>query len=170
MWDSTIGDAQYTWLKTTLEESGARYKFVFMHHVLGTGRGGIELATQYEWGGYNDAGEWEFDERRPGWELPLHPLMRENGVTIIFQAHDHLFARQELDGVVYQSVPNPADDLYNAHNREAYLSGDILPNSGYLNVTVSPEQVMVDYIRSFLPEHESDGSRHGESAYSYSVP
>ena len=45
MWDSTIGDAQYTWLKTTLEESDARYKFVFMHHVLGTGRGGIELAT-----------------------------------------------------------------------------------------------------------------------------
>ena len=170
MWDSTIGDAQYSWLKTTLEESDARYKFVFMHHVLGTGRGGIELVTQYEWGGYNDAGEWEFDERRPGWELPLHPLMRENGVTIIFQAHDHLFARQELDGIVYQSVPNPADDLYNAYNRESYLSGDILPNSGYLNVTVSPEQVMVDYIRSFLPEHESDGSRHGETAYSYSVP
>ena len=170
MWDSTIGDAQYSWLKTTLEESGARYKFVFMHHVLGTGRGGIELATQYEWGGYNDAGEWEFDERRPGWELPLHPLMRENGVTIVFQAHDHLFARQELDGIVYQSVPNPADDLYNAHNREAYLSGDILPNSGYLNVTVSPEQVVVDYIRSYLPEHEVDGARHGETAYTYILP
>ena len=170
MWDSTIGDAQYTWLKTTLEESDARYKFVFMHHVLGTGRGGIELATQYEWGGYNDAGEWEFDERRPGWELPLHPLMRENGVTIVFQAHDHLFARQELDGIVYQSVPNPADDLYIAYNREAYRSGDILPNSGYLNVTVSPEQVMVDYIRSYLPEHEVDGARHGETAYTYTLP
>ena len=170
MWDSTIGDAQYSWLKTTLEESDARYKFVFMHHVLGTGRGGIELATQYEWGGYNGAGEWEFDERRPDWELPLHPLMRENGVTIVFQAHDHLFARQELDGIVYQSVPNPADDLYNVYNREAYRSGDILPNSGYLNVTVSPERVMVDYIRSFLPEHEVDGARHGETEYAYTLP
>ena len=35
----------------TLEESKARYKFVFAHHVLGTGRGGIEEADLYEWGG-----------------------------------------------------------------------------------------------------------------------
>ncbi len=96
--------------------------------------------------------------------------MVENGVTIFFQAHDHLFARQELDGVVYQSVPNPADDLYNVYNRQAYRSGDVLPNSGYLNVTVSPESVEVDYIRSYLPEHEVDGRRHGEVAYSYTVP
>ena len=106
LWHSTIGDAQYEWLKRTLEESDARYKFVFTHHVLGTGRGGIERATRYEWGGYTDEGDWEFDEQRPDWELPIHQLMVENGVTIFFQAHDHIFVRQELDGVIYQSVPN----------------------------------------------------------------
>ena len=170
LWDATIGDAQYRWFKTTLEESDAEHKFVFTHHVLGTGRGGVERATRYEWGGYTDEGDWEFDEQRPNWELPIHQLMVENGVTIFFQAHDHLFARQELDGIVYQSVPNPADDLYNVYNRQAYRSGDVLPNSGYLNVTVSPESVEVDYIRSYLPEHEVDGRRHGEVAYSYTVP
>lgn len=170
LWDSTIGDAQYQWLKRSLEESDALYKFVFLHHVLGTGRGGIERATRYEWGGYSDDGDWEFDTERPDWALPIHQLMVENGVTILFQAHDHIFARQELDGIVYQSVPNPADDTYTARNRNAYLSGEILDNSGYLNVTVSPEQVMVDYIRSYLPEHEEDGRLHGGVAFSYAVP
>ena len=65
LWLATIGDTQYEWLKTTLEESDAEYKFVFTHHVLGTGRGGIERATKYEWGGYTDDGAWEFDVERP---------------------------------------------------------------------------------------------------------
>ena len=168
-WESTMGDAQYQWLRTTLAESDAKYKFVFAHHVLGVGRGGIERARDYEWGGHGADGTWEFDARRPGWELPVHQLMVEHGVTIFFQAHDHLFARQELDGIVYQSVPNPADDTYTARNRDAYLSGDVLDNSGYLSVTVSPEQLLVDYIRSWLPQDEADGRRHGEVAYSYSV-
>jgi hypothetical protein len=168
-WASTMGDAQYQWFRETLMESDARYKFVFTHHVLGVGRGGIELANNYEWGGYSADGEWEFDERRPGWELPVHQTMVKYGVTIFFQAHDHIFVRQELDGVVYQSVPNPADDTYTARNRGAYLSGDALDNSGYLNVTVSPQQLQVDYIRSWLPQDETDGRRHGEVAYSYSI-
>ncbi len=168
-WASTMGDAQYQWFRKTLEESDAKYKFVFAHHVLGVGRGGIERARDYEWGGYSADGTWEFDERRPGWELPVHQLMVKHGVTIFFQAHDHVFVRQELDGIVYQSVPNPADDTYTARNRNAYLSGDVLDNSGYLNVTVSLERLEVEYIRSYLPQDEIDGRRHGEVAYSYSV-
>ena len=168
-WDSTMGDAQYEWFRRTLAESDARYKFVFTHHVLGVGRGGIERASDYEWGGHGADGTWEFDERRPAWELPVHPLMVKYGVTIFFQAHDHIFARQELDGVIYQSVPNPADDTYTARNRNAYLSGDVLDNSGYLKVTVSPERLQVDYIRSYLPKDEVDGRRHGETAFSYTL-
>ncbi len=168
-WASTMGDAQYEWFRETLSESDARYKFVFAHHVLGTGRGGIERARDYEWGGYNADGTWGFDEQRPDWELPVHPLMVKHGVTIFFQAHDHIFVRQELDGIVYQSVPNPADDTYTSRNRNAYLSGDLLDNSGYLNVSVSPERLQVDYIRSYLPNDESENRRHGEVAYSYAL-
>ena len=36
-WGVTLGDAQYHWFKRTLEQSRAKYKFVFAHHVLGTG-------------------------------------------------------------------------------------------------------------------------------------
>jgi hypothetical protein len=168
-WGITMGDAQYQWLKKTLEQSKARYKFVFAHHVLGTGRGGVEVADLYEWGGKNRAGEWEFDKKRPGWELPVHQLMVKNGVTIFFQGHDHLFARQQRDGVVYQEAPNPADQGYSVYNRDAYRSGDILPNSGHLRVTVSPANVKVDYVRSYLPQDETPDRKNGEVAFSYTI-
>ena len=45
MWSVTLGDAQYQWFRQTLERSRARYKFVFTHHVLGTGRGGNQAAA-----------------------------------------------------------------------------------------------------------------------------
>ena len=168
-WGMSIGDAQYQWLKTTLEQSKARYKFVFAHHVLGTGRGAVEMADLYEWGGKDRNGEWLFAKYRPGWELPIHQLMVKTGVTIFFQGHDHLFARQEKDGVVYQEVPNPADATYQAFNREAYRSGDILPDSGHLRVTVAPDQVSVDYVRAWLPKDEAVGQKNGAVAFSYTV-
>ena len=168
-WQATMGDRQYHWFRQTLEESDAKYKFVFAHHVLGTGRGGIERAPMYEWGGHGEDGTWDFDEMRPGWELPVHQLMVKHGVTIFFQAHDHLFAHQELGGVVYQTVPNPADHRYRGRSKPSYLSGTVLDNSGYLSVTVSPDGVQVDYLRSWLPEDEVDGRVQGQVEYSYTV-
>ena len=166
MWDITLGNDQYNWLKTTLEKSTAKYKFVFSHHVLGTGRGGIEEANLYEWGGYNSKGVSEFSKYRPGWSDPIHQLMVKNKVTIFFQGHDHLFCKQELDGVIYQSVPNPADDTYTAFNASDYKSGVILPNSGFLNVTVSSQKVQVDYIAASMSGATIENAK---VAYSYSV-
>ena len=54
-WESTIGDAQYQWLKHTLEESEAKYKFVFAHHVLGTDRGAVEMARSRTRTSFGDA-------------------------------------------------------------------------------------------------------------------
>jgi hypothetical protein len=163
----TLGDAQYQWFKKTLEQSNASYKFVFAHHVLGTGRGGIENAGLFEWGGGNQKGTWVFDTLRPGWELPIHQLMAKNGVTIFFQGHDHLFARQELDSVTYQEVPLPADPTYSMFNADAYRSGTKLPNSGYLQVTVSSCNITVDYVKSYLLGKETASEKNGMVAYSY---
>jgi hypothetical protein len=162
LWNNTLGDVQYQWFKKTLETRTAKYKFVFTHHVIGTGRGGIENAKLYEWGGYSPNGNYDFPQKRPGWELPIHQLMVKNKVTIFFQGHDHLFAKQELDGVIYQEVPNPADDTYTAFNKDAYKSGDVLPNSGFLNVNVSSNGVRVDYIKS-------GQANNGQSIFSYTV-
>jgi len=168
-WGLTLGNPQYQWFKRTLEQSRAKYKFVFAHHVMGSGRGGVDECDLYEWGGRNKRGDWEFAARRPGWEMPVHQLMVKHGVTIFFQGHDHLYCRQERDGVVYQEVPMPADQGYMTYNAERYQSGVKLPNSGHLRVTVSPEQVKVDYVRSYLPQDETAANKTGDIAYSYSV-
>ena len=169
LWKITLGETQYRWLEKTLTESKARWKFVFCHHVLGTGRGGIECAPLFEWGGRDRRGENRFAENRPGWPAPIHELMAKTGVTIFFQGHDHLFAKQDLDGVVYQTCPCPADLTYTAFNRDSYISGVILPNSGHLKVTVGPERVAVDYIRSFLPENDSPQAHNRQVAHHYEI-
>lgn len=168
-WALTLGDAQYQWFKRTLEASKAKYKFVFAHHVMGSGRGGVENCGLYEWGGHNQRGDFEFKERRPGWELPVHQLMVKHGVTIFFQGHDHLYCQQERDGIIYQEVPMPCDHGYMTYNEERYRSGVKLPNSGHLRVSVTPENVKVEYVRSFLPKDETAQNKTGSVAHSYSV-
>lgn len=169
-WEITHGDDQYFWLKQTLEQSRAKWKFVFAHHVMGGGRGAIELVDDYEWGGRNRNGSPGFAQNRPRWPVPIHQLFVANKVTAFFQAHDHLFVHQERDGVVYQELPNPADNTYTAFNADAYTSGDKFPNSGYVKVTVAPQQVTVDYIRMYLPRDESAPDRvSGTVQFSYTI-
>jgi hypothetical protein len=169
LWDVTHGDAQYAWLKSTLERSTAKFKFVFAHHVMGTGRGGVELAGLYEWGGKNPNGSSDFSTRRPTWANPIHQLMVANKVNIFFQGHDHIWVRQQLDGVIYQTLPQPADATYTFDNDDAYLSGDKFPNSGYTRVTVGPTAVKVEYVRMYLPADEGPGKQSGSVAFSYTV-
>jgi hypothetical protein len=170
LWAVTYGEDQYRWLERTLRQSRAKHKLVFSHHVLGTGRGGIEVAGLCEWGGYSRRGDWGFPVQRPGWDMPIHQLLAKTGVTIFFQGHDHVFARQTLDGVTYQTLPVPADPYYAWGFAQAYQSGDILPCSGRLRVTVAPEKVSVAYVRSYLPQHATAAHPDGEIAYRYEVP
>lgn len=170
LWNITLGDAQYRWLKESLEKSTARYKFVFAHHVLGTGRGGVEQASLYEWGGQDRRGNYVFAQQRPGWELPIHQLMVKYGVTIFFQGHDHVFAHQQLDGLTYQTAPQPADPNYTIHYDSAYRSGTVLPSSGRIRVTVNPEKIRVEYVRSYLPGAINSQQQHNTTAYSYEIP
>jgi hypothetical protein len=171
-WDWTLGDAQYDWLKKTLEGSTRPFKFVFTHHLSGGidtyGRGGIEAVPFYEWGGMNLDGSWGFRANRPLWETPIHQLMVETGVDILFHGHDHLFVKQELDGIVYQETPLPNDPLYTfgfLHRAAGYESGVILENSGHLRVTVGVSHVTVDYVRAYFP---ADGTN-GDVAHSYTI-
>ena len=53
--------------------------------------------------------------------------------------------------------------------RARYATGTKLPNSGHLRVTVSPDQVKVEYVRSYLPKDETDQHKTGEIAHSYTI-
>lgn len=175
-WARTLGKEQYDWLKTTLESSKAKFKFVFIHHLVGgldqMGRGGSEAAELFEWGGRNKDGKDEFKARRPGWAMPIHALLVKHGVSAVFHGHDHFYARQELDGIVYQLVPQPGhpgfDRLRNAEEY-GYFRGHFLPPSGHIRVTVSTEKAVVDYVRVFLPANETATRRNGEVAFSYPI-
>ena len=158
LWDWTLGKTQYDWFKQTLEGSSKPYKFVFAHHVLGQVRGGAAWAGKYEWGGENKNGKWGFTTNRPGWTLPIQQLMATNHVTAFFHGHDHLFAREDAGGVVYQQLPSPADATYHEGdiNADAY-TGTLTNNSGHLRVTVAPWGVRVEYVRALLPADETPG-------------
>ena len=176
-WAWTLGAAQFNWLKQTLQESNAKFKFVFAHQVAGGmdsdgyGRGGAMAAGLYEWGGKNSTGTWEFDLQRPGWGSdPVHQIMRDAGVTVFFHGHDHEFAKETIDGIVYQEVPMPSDLSYgygfNGYHESDPYTDAVKPNSGHLRVTVSSAAVTVKYIRAFLPGR---GGTNGSEAYSYTI-
>ena len=172
-WNWTLGDIQYTWLKNTLEQSTSQYKFVFIHQLRGQGRGGILDAPYFEWGGYEQNGtSYTFATKRPGWAKPIHQLLVDNGVNILFHGHDHLFSHEVLNNVIYQEVPMPSDSTYEIGmlaNAGAY-SSDTLGGSGHIKVTVSPSCVKVDYIRAFLPADTVSGVHHNrEVAFSYTI-
>jgi hypothetical protein len=167
-WSWTLGQQQYNWLKQTLENSDAQYKFVFSHQMLGgvpeayagagAGyvRGGARAASYFEWGGYNaDGTTWEFDTQRPGWGgVPIHQLLTANGVNAYFHGHDHQYVYEMRDGIVYQEVPSPSmagsgfTGIYTEGDYGTYQTIKILPNSGHLRITITPEKATIDYVRS----------------------
>ena len=154
-WNMTLGKTQYDWLKRTLRASKAKYKFIFVHQLIGgvdtAGRGGAEAAALYEWGGHEKDGTDTFAANRPGWEKPIHKLLLETGVSVVFHGHDHFYARQELDGIVYQTVPQPAARNPPPPERQAeeygYRTGTFLASPGYLRVFISPDATRVEYVQ-----------------------
>jgi hypothetical protein len=166
-WRWTLGQTQYNWLKSTLENSTARFKFVFAHQLVGgdpDGRGGIEFADRYEWGGNNLDGTPGFAANRPGWYKPIKDLLTENRVNIFFHGHDHFFAKQEKECMIYQECPQPSHPNFMNANQAAgygYLQGQILPNAGHLRVSVDSAGVQVEYVRAYLPVNETP-TRHNK--------
>ena len=171
-WNWTLGEQQYNWLKQTLENSNAPYKFMFAHHMLGGTqnyvREGATPALWFEWGGYNVNSSnqnpvWEFDTKRPGWSKTIRQLMIDNGVTAFFHGHDHEYAYEIRDGIVYQELPSPSM-TEGSYGFGLYSESDpytikVLPNAGYLRVTVSTADVTVDYINTTT----------GNNTYSYTI-
>ena len=166
-WGWSLGKTQYDWLKKTLSESKASYKFVFIHNMLSgdqATRGGVEIAGFNEWGGKNKDGSEGFRNHRPGWPEPVHKLFQENHVTVLFRAHDNFYARQNLDGITYLMVPQPSftgDDRIRDLQNYGYKDGTFLGNSGHVLVTVTPEGIKTDYVRTLLSTAETPEKKNG---------
>jgi phosphodiesterase/alkaline phosphatase D-like protein len=173
LWRWTLGKEQYDWLKRTLEQSKAKYKFIMAHQVAGGGgpnsdygRGGEKATHDYEWG----ANPKDFAAHRSGWpsSKSVHQLFIDNGVDIFFHGHDHVYAMEKAGSVIYQECPFPANSAY-GFGFGAYANDPprtiVKEDSGHIRVTVSPEKATVDYVRAFLP---NDGTN-GQVEHSYSI-
>ncbi|MEN9735964.1 MAG: hypothetical protein RL129_674 [Actinomycetota bacterium] len=149
-WEWTLGKTQYDWLVDTLKNSKEKHKFIYIHHLLvgdPQSRGGVEIAMKNEWGGKNNDGTYGFDTNRPGWGKPIHQLLLDYKVGFVFKGHDHLYVKQELDGIIYQTVPQPSHpgDKINV-SQYGYISGKGVGGSGFLKVSTSGNQAKVDFI------------------------
>ncbi|MEY3250267.1 MAG: hypothetical protein RLZZ27_375 [Actinomycetota bacterium] len=149
-WEWTLGKTQYDWLVETLKNSKEKHKFIYIHHLLvgdPQSRGGVEIAMKNEWGGKNNDGTDGFEANRPGWGKPIHQLLLDYKVGFVFKGHDHLYVKQELDGVIYQTVPQPSHpgDKINV-SQYGYISGKGVGGSGFLKVSTSGNTAQVDFI------------------------
>jgi phosphodiesterase/alkaline phosphatase D-like protein len=166
-WNWTLGQTQYNWLKSTLEGSTAKYKFVFSHQMVGgmlhadvnVGyvRGGAEAAPYFEWGGYtsNNAGAFDFATKRPGMSKTIRQMFIDNGVTAYFHGHDHQYVYETRDNMSYVEVPScgsmSAFNLYSVGSHSD-VAGDYqtLTQSGsqgsHIRVTVAPNQATLELI------------------------
>jgi hypothetical protein len=173
-WDWTLGLQQFLWLNQTLQNSNAKYKFIFAHHMVGGssdygGRGGAVPANLVEWGGYNVGGNmwgWGTNRNVALWgSKPIEQIMVDTHVTAFFHGHDHEYAYEIRDGIVYQSLPAAG---FSGYGFNSYTVGTytlkVLPSPGDLRVTVSPSQVTVDYVTSAPGQ-----STNGKVAYSYTI-
>jgi hypothetical protein len=149
-WEWTLGKTQYDWLVSTLKNSQERHKFIYIHHLLvgdQTSRGGVEIAKLNEWGGNNKDGTYGFDSNRPGWGKPIHQLLLDYKVGFVFKGHDHLYVKQELDGIIYQTLPQPSHPGEKLDVKQyGYISGKGVGGSGFLKVSTSNSTAQVDFI------------------------
>lgn len=217
-WCDSIGKEQFDWLKNTLEESDAKFKFVFLHYLIGGldnpyggNRGGALYSDYFEWGGRTpfDVENWnpenyeayeaqvqdadggppkirrvdsstesyDFEKYRPGWGgKSIQDILLENGVQIVFHGHDHIYVReQHANGIYYHEVPQPSREtpggqglLVAAGNQGYdYEEGVVVEGTGFVNVSVSSDEVTVEYVRN---KKGCTSAPCAEIADSYSIP
>jgi hypothetical protein len=183
-WTSTLGRAQYDWLTRTLEVTEAKYRFIFIHHLVGgmggaESRGGVESSLYFEWGGKNADGSPGLAQHRAGWAMPIHDLLVKHHVSAVFHGHDHLYVNSQRDGVVYQCVPQPGNPRGNTRTatQYGYVSGTLHGSPGHVRVRVEADKATVEFIRTAIdgPQDARSGKRpaaeaNGAVIHQYKMP
>lgn len=153
-----------------------------LDNPFGGSRGGHIYAEYFEWGGRTPfdienwsgprgpeaADSWEprprvdpetesydFDEHRPGWGVPIHQMLVDNGVNVVFHGHDHVYVKEvHRDGIIYQAVAQPSrkggPPNYEMAEREGYdiENGVVHSSPGFINVSITPDLATVEYVKT----------------------
>ena len=155
-----LGDAQRKFLKTTLANSSARWKFVLAHHLFGGNEDcprGMFGGGKGMYGRGNASGAHRYDQAQ------VQDLMVKHGAQAFFYGHDHVFSVSEADGVAYVCSGNPGSGTWGARwleaQRACYEPYLLFPTengrvpSGHVRVDVTRQKVTISYIRA---SEESD--------------
>ena len=133
--DWTLGDAQMEWLRTTLENSTSKWRFLLIHHPVG-GNGGNDVDSAYGRGGGRAA--------HVGEQEVVHELMQQHGVQTMFYGHDHVFTDMVVDDIHY-SLPGSAGAIWLfTENETGYTQ--YWADSGWARVDVTPDDVHVQFL------------------------
>jgi hypothetical protein len=122
-----------------------------------------------EWGGYNVNGVtwgWNTNRNVALWgNDPIEQILVNNHVTAFFHGHDHQYAYEVRDGIVFQSLPAAgfSGNGFNSYSLGTYTL-KVLPSPGDLRVIVSPSNVTVDYVLC-----DPGKADNGQVVYSYTI-
>lgn len=133
--DWTLGEKQMAWFEKTLANATTKWRFVLIHHTVGGAAGNLDNSAYGRGGG---------QAASVGEQVRVHALMLEHGVQIFFYGHDHVFTDMVVDGIHY-TLPGSAGAPWKF---ETYETGyiDYRPESGHGFVTVTPQNVLVEFI------------------------
>ncbi len=86
------------------------------------------------------------------------------------RGNDRPHAQEELDGLIYQEVPQPGHPSGGTRSAEDYkYTGTVLGSSGHLRVTVDPQRTTVDYVRTSVPGVTKDEVGNRSVAHHYTL-
>lgn len=146
--DWTLGGTQMAWLESTLQQTSAKWKFLFIHHTVGGSAGDYDDSAYGRGGG---------QAAHVGEQAIIHDLMLNYGVQIFFYGHDHVFTDIVVDDVHY-TLPGSAGAIWKfTQSQTGYTS--FWTQSGFGRVQVSPQAVDVQFV-----------AMGGEVIYEYSIP
>lgn len=161
--------------------TGVSFVVFLTHNVLGGasvgtlqqyGRGGKKYSVNkaastesYEWGAgaaWTNPRTWAGDHASLGIHKAIVNRCKTNGcIPIVFHGHDHLWARENVDGVHYLCVPQTAGNqsAQGPYGDGFKTAGDYVdteestkysPNAGHLRTVWNTNTFTVDYIRSYV--------------------
>jgi hypothetical protein len=141
--DWTLGEAQLSWLSDTLAATTSKWRFIFIHHPVG-GAAGDEANAAYDEANaaYGRGGGLA---AHVGEQAVVHDLMRRYGVNIFFYGHDHIFTDMVVDDIHY-TLPGSAGSDCKFIPDETGYDGEYYTESGHARVTVTPDEVQVEFI------------------------
>ena len=173
--DWTIGDVQKEWLTQALKYD-ADWKFVLDHHMLGGWpSGSTEDDTDYSYGRgpLFNADDYRDFVKNPNQveQVALTKLLGDNGVDINVYGHDHIFTMNEMDTEragrkmygLCVGTPKHIGELdwykgdywkrfYGSYGQYwgSATQADFWGPAGYTKMTITKNEVRIDYIRSAI--------------------